>query len=542
MLKHALSITKLKSRISAFLGAALMLTSSGAALLPVRVSADAASQDQAKISFTFDDGLSSALLAAQTLKTYGYSGTDYIITHCVGMKANAPDNTCAADTTKDYMSWSDIHTLHDTYGWEIGSHTQTHPLTAAADNKTLTDAGLDQEMNGSQAELAAQGFTASDFASPYGDYDNRSLAVIAKYYASHRAFQDLSYTATTGNATATAVTGTNTFPYYSPYSSYPYNNYLLTVMEVQGDVSVQAVESAIDQSITNHQWLILVFHNITSGTASTAKDDYQYSAANLGAIAAYVKSKSLPAVNVHDGLASGTNIMTDSAFNNTIGTYVSPSGSTGWTTDSPSTIKNDKQANALSGHGSYDGTAQGPLNSIAITASTAQTHLFSPEVAVTPSTTYTLTNFVNVTSTAGGVNFYVDEFDANGNYLGFQKAVGPTGTTTANAVQVGDVNFKYTPSIYTTGTVAFARVYADIAPSTTGYLDNMDWLAPTGTVVTPPAKTGDVNGDGTVDALDLSTVLSNWGKPAQTHAQGDVNNDGAVDALDLSTVLANWSK
>ena len=396
-------------------------------------------------------------------------------------------------------------------------------------------------MNGTPTSLEKPVNSALPIATA-ADSDNRSLAVSAKYYASHRAFQDLSYTATTGNTTATASTGSNVFPYYSPFSTYPYNNYLLTVMEVQGDVSVQAVESAIDQSIANHQWLILVFHNIVSGTASTAKDDYQYSTTNLAAIAAYVQSKSLPVVHVHDGLASGTNIMADSAFNNTIGTYVSPTGSTGWTTDSPSTIKNDKQANALSGHGSYDGTAQGPLNSVAITASSAQTHLFSPEVSVTPGTTYTLTNFVNITSTAGGVNFYIDEFDASGNYLGFQKTVGPTGTTNANDVQVGDVNFKYTPSTYTTGTVAFARIYADIAPSTTGYLDNMDWLAPSGTVTPPASKPGDVNGDGNVDALDLSTVLSNWGKPGQTYAQGDVNKDGAVDALDLSTILAKWSK
>ncbi len=59
---------------------------------------------------------------------------------------------------------------------------------------------------------------------------------------------------------------------------------------------------------------------------------------------------------------------------------------------------------------------------------------------------------------------------------------------------------------------------------------------------TPATKPGDVNGDNTVDALDLSTVLSNWNKTGATSAQGDVNNDGTVDALDLSTVLANWSK
>ena len=55
------------------------------------------------------------------------------------------------------------------------------------------------------------------------------------------------------------------------------------------------------------------------------------------------------------------------------------------------------------------------------------------------------------------------------------------------------------------------------------------------------AKAGDINGDGVVDALDLSTLLSNWNKTGATAAQGDLNADGTVDALDLSTLLANWS-
>jgi peptidoglycan/xylan/chitin deacetylase (PgdA/CDA1 family) len=64
-----------------------------------------------------------------------------------------------------------------------------------------------------------------------------------------------------------------------------------------------------------------------------------------------------------------------------------------------------------------------------------------------------------------------------------------------------------------------------------------------GTAVTPPVtKPGDVNGDNVVDALDLSTLLSNWNQAGKTVAQGNLNGDITVDALDLSTLLANWSK
>jgi len=56
------------------------------------------------------------------------------------------------------------------------------------------------------------------------------------------------------------------------------------------------------------------------------------------------------------------------------------------------------------------------------------------------------------------------------------------------------------------------------------------------------ATPGDVNGDGKIDGLDLSIVLTNWNKTGQTHAQGDLNGDGKIDGLDLSMILTNWSK
>ncbi|MDB5160444.1 MAG: polysaccharide deacetylase [Candidatus Saccharibacteria bacterium] len=488
----------------------------------------------ARVSFTFDDGLSSALLAANTLKTYGYTGTDYVITHCVGLIANASNNDCAADMTKNYMTWNDIATLHTTYGWEIGSHTVTHPLTAAVDNKTLTDAGLDQEMHNSQLTLQAQGYNAYDFASPYGDYDNRSIAVAAKYYYSHRTFQDLTYSTDPIS---------NAFPYYNPRSSYPYNNYLLSVVPVEGDVSVATVKGYIDQAKASNQWVIFVFHEIkadgdTSYDASL--NAYQYRTGDLASIAAYVKAQAIPVVNVEDGLASGTNIMPNSGFNDGI--------ATGWTTDSPTTITADKQSSTILGHGSFDGTITGALNSILLKGSATDTHLFSPKVTVAPGTTYTIKNFINLTSSSGEVDFYIDEYDANGVDLGTGRYVaGITATSSTSDVQVGNVNFLYTP---TSPSIASARLQVIVhGVGTVAYVDNLQWLSPNGAttppVVIPPVttpKAGDVNGDSVIDALDLSTVLTNWNKTSQTRAQGDLNADGTVDALDLSIILTNWSK
>ena len=46
----------------------------------------------------------------------------------------------------------------------------------------------------------------------------------------------------------------------------------------------------------------------------------------------------------------------------------------------------------------------------------------------------------------------------------------------------------------------------------------------------------DLNGDGTVGALDLTVMLAQWGGPGSA----DFNRDGAVDAIDLAVLLAAW--
>ncbi|MFM1805429.1 MAG: hypothetical protein RL136_2308 [Planctomycetota bacterium] len=56
---------------------------------------------------------------------------------------------------------------------------------------------------------------------------------------------------------------------------------------------------------------------------------------------------------------------------------------------------------------------------------------------------------------------------------------------------------------------------------------------------TDPAFPSDVNGDGSVNALDVSIVLSNWGLSG---ASGDVDGDGLVSGSDLAAVLNDWNR
>jgi hypothetical protein len=57
------------------------------------------------------------------------------------------------------------------------------------------------------------------------------------------------------------------------------------------------------------------------------------------------------------------------------------------------------------------------------------------------------------------------------------------------------------------------------------------------------ASPADINGDGSVNALDLAILLAAWGTcaPLTIGCSGDINFDGLVNATDLSILLAGWT-
>ena len=133
--------------------------------------------------------------------------------------------------------------------------------------------------------------------------------------------------------------------------------------------------------------------------------------------------------------------------------------SDGWTTNAPATILAD-----AGGHGS----PANPVNSVSLQSSASNTHLFSPQVAVTPGS-YSITAFLDVKSRASGeVAFYVDEYDANGDWVSGQYKLG------TQALGVVDVTMTYSPS--TTG-VARASLQVIVVGDSglVAYVDDVRW-------------------------------------------------------------------
>lgn len=450
-----------------------------------------------KISFTFDDGLtSSATQALPTLSKYGLTGTNYVITKCVGM--SAVPNTCHANTDVSYMTWAQIKQLKAA-GWEIGSHTTTHPYLATSDAEdgqpnVLTASQVTAELQQSRSDLSAQGINATAFATPYGDYDPTILAQSAKYYTSHRGFAD---------------TNANVWP----YSDFLLNNY-----PVQAGVSVAQVKARIDIAISNKEWLILTFHDIKP-TPSSNPDDYEYSTAELDQIAAYVKSKQnaglLSPVTISQGLVtSDTNMLANPTFDSGV--------AGGWSTDAASAFVHDNM---------IKGSMPSPTNSIALTGVAANAHLFSPIVDVNSNTTYMLKNYLNVTRITGGeVGFFIDEYDGTGNWVSGQYKNGE------RSVFAESFNFSYKP---TSTTIKKARLQLIVTANSgvRGFYDNAQWFA-LNTVVPPPTQTNLV-ANGNFDA----GIASGWSTDSAVNIIKDSASNGSpanpVNSIALKATTRN---
>lgn len=122
---------------------------------------------------TFDDGYASTLRAVPVLKEYGFPGTVFVVTSFVETGATLAweglEEAPGSDSVEELRSltWEDVVELAG-QGWEIGSHTTTHPLLTRASDERLRD-----ELVQSRAAIERRLDRCSAIAYPYGLADDR---------------------------------------------------------------------------------------------------------------------------------------------------------------------------------------------------------------------------------------------------------------------------------------------------------------------------------------------------------------------------------
>jgi peptidoglycan/xylan/chitin deacetylase (PgdA/CDA1 family) len=127
---------------------------------------------------TFDDGyLSTLTVAAPILERLGVPATLFVPSDYIGrdepMAWPGVDRWLQGPHRDELvpLSWEDVRTLAGS-GWEIGSHTCSHPHLT-----TLEDDALSRELRDSRARIGVElGPDPGSIAYPYGDVDARVVA------------------------------------------------------------------------------------------------------------------------------------------------------------------------------------------------------------------------------------------------------------------------------------------------------------------------------------------------------------------------------
>lgn len=218
------------------------------------------------VSFTFDDGYATMVNpGATTLAQYGFAGTSYVIVDAID--------------TPGYATLANLKTLA-TQGWDISVHANTDAHHHAR-YPSLTTAVVEDDMVDARAWLISHGFKGYNHcAYPGGEFSGGTadvLSVAGVYFTSCRSI------------------------YQRQQETFlPADARKLRVLYVTNTTSLAAVEKAIDETLTSHDWTILVFHRLVPNAPTTSTE---WSASDFAALAAYVAASNVPVRTVDSVLA-----------------------------------------------------------------------------------------------------------------------------------------------------------------------------------------------------------------------------------------------
>lgn len=120
------------------------------------------------IAIVFDDAHNSFPIAVEKMRNLGIEGSMYVPTGPIGAQPNWHTN------------WDEIERAYR-IGWEIGSHTVTHP-----DLTTIDIEKARKEISESLEHLRAHGIEAKSFAAPYGKLNSQVESVIMGHFSNNR--------------------------------------------------------------------------------------------------------------------------------------------------------------------------------------------------------------------------------------------------------------------------------------------------------------------------------------------------------------------
>ena len=253
----------------------------------------------AKLSITFDDALESIYsIALPELETIGVTATVFVISDLVGKRYQG----------RPVMTKQMLKSLVSK-GWEIGSHTVTHPNLTE-----LSDPQLIKELRDSKKSL--EEITSNKVVSlayPFGAYDNRVKAIAARHYAFARTVS--CYPPLRVNSMSPDLLELTAMSTYERAFSLPqhlFDNHIArrisyrprnrnptinVINSSRKGLEVRFVRKWV-RKLRRNRWLILCFHNISTKTPSSS---YTIALEEFREIAKAIV-KNAEVVNLREGL------------------------------------------------------------------------------------------------------------------------------------------------------------------------------------------------------------------------------------------------
>jgi peptidoglycan/xylan/chitin deacetylase (PgdA/CDA1 family) len=192
------------------------------------------------------------------------------ILDAAGIKGCFPIITARIGTT-GHMTWDQVRALRD-QGHEINAHTRNHVSL-----RGVTTAQLQDDIDGSIADLIAEGIEPAGFCWPFATFDGMSYL-----YAQQRA-----------NFGLGAQQG-------SGYNSQPQQTWGLYRQSFLVGNTLSQYTTYIDTAVANNEVLVFLFH-------AAMMDDTQF--ALLPQVIAYAQSKPVPIVTTSEALALTGNLI-----------------------------------------------------------------------------------------------------------------------------------------------------------------------------------------------------------------------------------------